>query len=107
MLVIAEVLGHLGVQRGLEDILGQLIEQAVRTYQFHTLFFGLREQLLGELLVIHVDRHGFQCFGHHQSFPPSSRPACQTKTRSTVIQTVPRLMWFRVIPMAGHRVSWR
>ena len=89
MLVIAQVLGHLGIQRGLQHVLGQLIEQAVWAHQLHTLFFCLGEQLLGKLLVIHIDRHRFECFGHHQSFPPSSRPACQTKTRSTVIQTVP------------------
>jgi hypothetical protein len=67
--------------------------------ELHALFFDLGEQLLGKLLLIHIDRHRFQCFGHHQSFPPSSRPACQTKTRSTVIQTVPA----QTYPAAARR----
>lgn len=90
MFVVAQVLAHLRIQSGLEHVLGQLIEQAVGDHQLHTLFLGLGEQLLGKLLVIHIDRHGFECFGYHQSFPPSSRPACQTKSRSTVIPIVPR-----------------
>lgn len=89
VLVIAQVLGHFRVQRGLEDILGQLVEQAIRADQLDSPFLRLRQQLLCELALIHIDRHGFECFGHHQSFPPSSRPACQTKPRSTVIPTVP------------------
>src|SRR6185312_6867630 len=77
------------------------------THQLHTLLFCLGEQLLGKLLVIHIDRHRFECFGHHQSFPPSSRPACQTKTRSTVIQTVPtvgmpRRLSFDVVEGSGR-----
>ena len=88
--VIAQVLGHLRIQRDLEHVLGQLVEQAVRADQLDALFLRLRQQLLSELPLIHFGSHGFECFGHHQSFPPSSRPACQTKTRSTVIQTVPR-----------------
>src|SRR5262245_29748307 len=87
----AQVLGHLRIQRGLEHVLGQLVEQAVRADQLDTLFLRLRQQLLSELPLIHLGSHGFECFGHHQSFPPSSRPACQTKTRSTVIRTVPPL----------------
>jgi hypothetical protein len=53
----------LGVQRRFEHVLGQLVEQPVRANQLDPLFFDLREQLLGKLLMIHVDRHGFECFG--------------------------------------------
>ena len=54
-----------------------------------SLFFRLRQQLLSQLPLIQFSSHGIECFGHRQSFPPSSRPACQTKIRSTVVQTVP------------------
>ena len=53
----------LGVQRRFEHVLGQLVEHPVRANQLDPLFFDLREQLLGKLLMIHVDRHGFECFG--------------------------------------------
>ena len=51
MLVIAQVLGHLRGQRGLEHVLGQLVEQPVRANQFDSLFLRLRlrQQLLSEL----------------------------------------------------------
>ena len=47
--VIAQVLGHLRIQRGLEHVLGQLVEQAVRADQLDTLFLRLRKQLRSEL----------------------------------------------------------
>ena len=53
----------LGIQRRFQHVLGQLVEQPVRANQLDPLFFDLREQLLGKLLMIHVDRHGFECFG--------------------------------------------
>ena len=72
MFFVAEVLGHLRIQRGLEDILGELIEEPVRAHQLHALLLGLRQELLGQLLLIHLGRcHGIQCFGHRRSFPPS------------------------------------
>lgn len=101
--VIAQVLGHLRIQRGFEHVLGQLVEQAVRADQLDALFLRLRQQLLSELPLIHFGNHGFECFGHHQSFPPSSRPACQTKTRSTVIRTVPS--WTPTRPRSKARAG--
>ena len=40
VLFVAEVLGHLLVQRGLQDRLGQLLEQPIRTGQRQALFLG-------------------------------------------------------------------
>jgi hypothetical protein len=53
---------HLRVQRGLRHVLGQLVEQAMRAQQFHTLFFRLGQQLLGKLPLIHLSCHGIECF---------------------------------------------
>ncbi|WP_238390901.1 MULTISPECIES: hypothetical protein [unclassified Mycolicibacterium] len=64
------MLSHLGFQGGLEHVAGQLIKQAVGTYRFHTLFRGLREQLLGKLLLTHINRQRFECFPT-SSVPPA------------------------------------
>jgi hypothetical protein len=64
MFVITEVLGHLRVQRGLQHILRQLVEQSVRTHQIDALFLGLRQQLFGQLPMIQFSSHGIECFGH-------------------------------------------
>jgi hypothetical protein len=50
VLVIAQVLGHLRGQRGLEHVLGQLVEQPVRANRFDSLFLRLRLRLRQELL---------------------------------------------------------
>ena len=65
------------------------LSSPIRADQLDSLFFRLRQQLLSQLPLIQVSSHGIECFGHRQSFPPSSRPACQTKIRFTVVQTVP------------------
>ena len=52
MFVIAQVLGHLRIQRDLEHVLGQLVEQPVLADQLDTLFPRLRKQLLSELPAI-------------------------------------------------------
>jgi hypothetical protein len=62
VLVIAQVLGHLRVQRGLQHILGQLVEQPVRADQLNALFLRLSQQLLSQLPLIHFFRHGIECF---------------------------------------------
>jgi len=62
VLVIAQVLGHLRIQRGLEHVLGQLVEQPIRANQFDSLFLRLRQQLLGKLPVIQFGSHGIECF---------------------------------------------
>jgi ethanolamine ammonia-lyase small subunit len=42
VLVIAQVLGHLSIQRGLQHVLRQLVEQPVGPDQFNSLFLRLR-----------------------------------------------------------------
>lgn len=51
MLVVAHVVGHLGLQAGLEHPLGQIPQQAARADQIHALGAGLLHQLLGQLLA--------------------------------------------------------
>ena len=52
MLLIPQMLGHLGVQRRLEHVLGQLVEQSARTDQLDVLLLGLPQELLSKLLLI-------------------------------------------------------
>jgi hypothetical protein len=52
MLLIPQMLGHLSVQRRLEHVLGQLVEQSARTDQLDVLLLGLLQQLLSKLLLI-------------------------------------------------------
>jgi hypothetical protein len=56
------MLGHLRVQRGLEHILGQPIEQPIRANQLDALFLRLGKQPLSELPLIHRSSHGIECF---------------------------------------------
>jgi hypothetical protein len=53
VLVVAEMLTDLGLQRGLQHPLGQLVQQSVRADQLDPLLLRLRQQTLGELLLIH------------------------------------------------------
>jgi hypothetical protein len=62
VLVIAQVLGHLRVQCSLEHVLGQLVEQPVRADQLDALFLRLSQQSLSQLPLIHLVRHGIECF---------------------------------------------
>ena len=52
MLLIAKVLSHLGVQRGLQHALSQLAQQPARTDQLDVLLLSLLQQLLSKLLLI-------------------------------------------------------
>ena len=52
MLLIPQMLGHLGVQRRLEHVLGQLAQQSTRTDQLDVLLLGLLQELLNKLLLI-------------------------------------------------------
>jgi hypothetical protein len=90
MRVIAQVLGHLRVQRGLEHIRRQLIEQPVRPDRFGS-FLRQRQQLLGELPLIQFRRHGIARFLHCQSFPPTQL-GVSDQGRSTVVHTIPELL---------------
>jgi hypothetical protein len=52
VLLIAEVLAHLRVQRGLEHVLGQLAQQPARADQLDVLLLRLLHQLLSKLSLI-------------------------------------------------------
>jgi hypothetical protein len=59
VLLVAEVLAHLGVQRRLEHALGQLAQQPARADQLDVLLSRLLQQLLSKLSLInriHVHR---------------------------------------------------
>ena len=59
MLLIAEVLAHLLVKRGLEHALGQLAQQPARADQLDVLLLRLLQQLLSKLLLINdIYGHG-------------------------------------------------
>ncbi len=104
-MIVAEVFGQLSVQRRLEDVLRELIQQPSRADQAHALLLRLRQQPLGKVLLIdNLSRHGidhrlFQQLGRvshghllsdqagphppliRQS-PRSARPDHQLRTRS-------------------------
>jgi hypothetical protein len=56
------VLGHLGVQRGLQHVLGQLVKEPIGADQIDSLLFGLCQQLFGQLPLIQFSSHGLECF---------------------------------------------
>jgi hypothetical protein len=59
VLLIAEVLAHLRVQRGLEHVLGQLAQQPARADQLDVLLLRLLHQLLSKLSLINrIYAHG-------------------------------------------------
>ena len=70
--VIAQVLGHFRLQRGLEHRLGQPSQQATLANKLHPLSTGLLHQFLRELLLINLSRHGLDRLGHDWSLPPST-----------------------------------
>lgn len=79
--LIAEVLGHLLIERGFEHRLGQLFEQPVGPGQRQALLLRQPDQLdrslllrglLNRLLLGHI----FQC-RHHGTFLAEHRSACQ------------------------------
>ena len=108
MLVVAEMVAHLRLERGLQHLLGELVQQASRADQLDSLLPRLREELLGQLLLIH-SRHSCRrsfvfCCGcchvtdrvSHGLSPLGFRPAS-----STVQPTVPGLRGDNV-NLAGH-----
>jgi hypothetical protein len=86
VLVIAQMLGHLFLERSLEDLLGELAQQPVRAHQVDALRPGPRDQLLGHALLIQLGRllllrcchvvqrvsHGLVPLGSDQPVPPFS-----------------------------------
>jgi hypothetical protein len=53
VLVIPEMVAHLRLKRGLEHLLGELVQQPARVHELDSLLPRLRQELLGELLLIH------------------------------------------------------
>ena len=84
VLVVAEMVGHLLLERGLQHPFRELVQQPVRADQLHPLLLGLRQQLLApaaagpapprQLLVCcHVVQrvsHGLSPLGSDQPVPP-------------------------------------
>jgi hypothetical protein len=68
VLVVTDVLAHLGLERGLQHRLGQPRQQPTRPNEIHSVGPGLLDKLLGELLVINLSRHGLDRLGHCWSF---------------------------------------
>jgi hypothetical protein len=77
VLLMPQVLGHLLVQRRLQDVLGELLEQAARSGQGQALLLGKPNQLLGRNLLsrrlgLLLGGHVAQCRSHHGTFPADS-----------------------------------
>src|SRR5690606_2537557 len=90
--LVTEMFGQLSVQRGLEDVLRELTEQATRPGQAHALFLGLRKQPLRKLLLIDdLPSHGIQSSPRPtiRSCQPRPSPHGSGRTPPTDIQTVP------------------
>ena len=66
VLVIAQVLGHLRLQGGLEHPLGDLVQQPSRAHQIDSLRFGLGQELLCQLPLVHhlISRHSINRVSH-------------------------------------------
>jgi len=91
MLLIAQVLGHLHIESGLEHRLGQLLEQPIRSGQRQAPLLGQPHQLgrsllLGRYLSRLLFCHAIQC-RHHGTFLAEHPSACQAG--NTVKPTVP------------------
>jgi hypothetical protein len=94
MFLMAQVLGHLLIQRPLQHRLGQLFQQPLLASQRHALLPGTGHQLLRKLLlsgrlrlVLPLARHAVYCRGHHGPLPPS-RQAQRDRAGNTVRSTV-------------------
>jgi hypothetical protein len=82
VLVVTEMPGHLLLERGLQHPLGQLVQQPLRADQLDSLFLGLRQKLLGQLLLVDLlvrcchrlqrVSHGLSPLGSDQPVPPFS-----------------------------------
>jgi hypothetical protein len=91
--LIAQMVGQLLSQRPLQHRLGHLLQQPALTQQLHALFLGLRDQVLGQLLIDQpslrstalAHRLSLDCIGHRVSSP--SRP-CGSGSGHALTQTV-------------------
>ena len=106
MLVVAEVVGHLHLERRLQHLLRQITEQPARADQAQPLGAGLLHQPASELLAHHRLRRRHHAgavsftgglhrrahrIGHSLSFPARPRPGVSLSGQaiSTVDATVP------------------
>ena len=92
-MLVAEVLGQLGIQRGLKDVLRELAEQAARPCQSHALLLRLREQAFCEFLLIDdLPGHGINHLVVNNDSGRVSHGhllSDQAGPSHTIIQTVP------------------
>lgn len=100
MLLIAEVLGHLRLERRFQHSFREPVQQPVGADEVDALFLRLHQQLLRELLLVDdLTRHRIDHLddiGHRLSF--RSGP-----TRSTVNQTVPGIFLVAGCELIGGR----
>ena len=92
VLVVAEMLAHLGLQRGLEHRLGQPGQQPARADQLDPLGAGLLHQLLRELLLIASVIGFWHALILSVMSGPSRRPrsACQARPVTPLFGKSPR-----------------
>jgi hypothetical protein len=74
ILLVPQVLVHLGLERRFEHRRRQLVEQPIRAHQLHPVRLGLRQELIRQFPLIDRNRrgHGIHRVRHHDAFPPSS-----------------------------------
>jgi len=84
--VVAQVLGHLGIERGLEHGLGQPGQQPTRADELDPVCAGSRNDLLSKLLLI--DSSGTGSIVLVMTAPPAE-PSSACRTSFTEDQTAP------------------
>ena len=87
MLVIAQVLTELGLERGLQHVLGQPAEQAARADEVDSVGAGFLDEFLSELLLINLSRHGLDRLGSLLVLPANL--SWRVETSYTVVRTDP------------------
>jgi hypothetical protein len=95
MLVIAEMLGHLLLERGLEDLVGELVRQPVRADQLDPLLLGLGQELLGQPVA-----------GRASCLLLPRSPACQSWSVSSRIRLASSTV-FLTVPVSSPNVIGR
>ncbi|SDK82449.1 hypothetical protein SAMN04487913_103294 [Arthrobacter sp. ok362] len=58
VLFVSEVFVHLRFQGVLQDIFREPVQQPARAHEVDALLSGLGQELLRQLLLIHISRHG-------------------------------------------------
>ncbi len=81
--VVAQVLAHLLLERGLDDQLGHRLQQPARPRERHPRGAGLTNQLTGQLQLLILERHGSGI-----DRPPGHQPADLRLDRRSLLDRI-------------------